>query len=94
MYYYIIKSHCFSFSFFTFFFLIKIYLSVDVFAYNPTSSEFSYHSNNRKLEYIDFFSSQVLTTYESTGQRLAKLAHGFGMLIIWRYDMILMTKNK
>ena len=87
MYYYIIKSHCFSFSFFTFFFLIKIYLSVDVFAYNPTSSEFSYHSNNRKMTYVDFYNNQVSGTYVSTGQRLAKLAHGLGMFFTWGYDI-------
>ena len=83
--YYIIKSVCFPSSSLSFLIKSYVYLFVDVFAYNPTSSELSYHSNNRKLMYLDFFSSQTLTTHELIGQRLIKLAHGFGMLMIWRY---------
>ena len=86
--YYIIKSVCFPF--YPLSFLIKsyFYLFIDILAYNPASSELSYHSNNRKLSHIDFLNSQTLTTHEFIGQRLIKLAHGLGMLMIWRYDMI------
>ncbi|CAH1767309.1 12132_t:CDS:2, partial [Entrophospora sp. SA101] len=58
-----------------------------ILAYNPASSVFSYHQNNRQLTLYDFYSNQFSSSV-SNGQRLAKLAHGIGMFLTWCYIKI------
>ncbi|CAH1764807.1 16_t:CDS:10, partial [Entrophospora sp. SA101] len=53
-----------------------------ILAYNPASSVFSYHQNNRQMTWFDFYNNQ-LSPSVSYGQRLAKLAHGVGMFLTW-----------
>ncbi|CAJ0908826.1 7944_t:CDS:2, partial [Entrophospora sp. SA101] len=53
-----------------------------ILAYNPASSVFSYHQNNRQLTLHDFYNNQFSSSV-SNGQRLAKLAHGIGMFLAW-----------
>nr|CAG8539981.1 14372_t:CDS:10 [Entrophospora candida] len=54
-----------------------------ILAYNPTSSVFSYHQNNRQMTTVDFYNNQISSSSVSDGQRLVKLAHGIGMLLNW-----------
>ncbi|CAJ0831515.1 11050_t:CDS:10 [Entrophospora sp. SA101] len=54
-----------------------------ILAYNPTSSVFSYHQNNRQMTMVDFYNNQISSSSVSDGQRLVKLAHGIGMLLNW-----------
>nr|CAG8493448.1 8403_t:CDS:10 [Entrophospora candida] len=52
-----------------------------VLAYNPTSSVFSYHQNNRQIMQINFYNYILLSP--SNGLRYVKLAHGLGMFLSW-----------
>ncbi|CAG8713037.1 11622_t:CDS:2, partial [Dentiscutata heterogama] len=54
-----------------------------IMAYNPNSNAFSYHQNNRMLNRINFYNSQISSATTSNLQRIVKLIHGCGMFFTW-----------
>ncbi|RIA91207.1 hypothetical protein C1645_128370 [Glomus cerebriforme] len=54
-----------------------------IMAYNPTSSGFSYHGNNRIMIFINFFTQEVGAASITDLQRETRLFHGIGMFLTW-----------
>lgn len=55
-------------------------------AYNPSSSGFSYHQNNRHMTLIDFYTREIGAVDIKELQRVTRLLHGIGMFLTWWYD--------
>lgn len=55
-------------------------------AYNPSSSGFSYHQNNRHMALIDFYTREIGAVDIKELQRVTRLLHGIGMFVTWWYD--------
>ncbi|CAJ0828458.1 9752_t:CDS:10 [Entrophospora sp. SA101] len=54
-----------------------------ILAYNPGSSQISYHSNNRQFIIVDFYNHQISASAVTKAAKLAKLSHGVGMFLTW-----------
>ncbi|CAG8465360.1 9912_t:CDS:10 [Acaulospora morrowiae] len=54
-----------------------------IMAYNPTSSQFSYHGNNRILMYIDFYDNIISSAVITSMQLTTKAIHGACMFFVW-----------
>ncbi|CAB4423122.1 unnamed protein product [Rhizophagus irregularis] len=54
-----------------------------IMAYNPSSSGFSYHQNNRHMALIDFYTREIGAVDIKELQRVTRLLHGIGMFVTW-----------
>ncbi|CAG8542427.1 14892_t:CDS:10, partial [Acaulospora morrowiae] len=54
-----------------------------IMAYNPASSQFSYHGNNRILMYIDFYNNIISSSVITGMQLTTKAIHGACMFLVW-----------
>jgi hypothetical protein len=63
---------------------VLTHLIIDIMAYNPTSSGFGYHTHNRQMMLIDFYTTEVSAAMV-TGLQNTRFFHGLGMFFAWWY---------